>query len=735
MDTAMQFFPWRCAVSRQILAGHLPLWCSSIYAGVPLLANPQVAALYPPNWIFFLLPRAGIFTLLFALHIWLGALGVYYWLRARRFPHLSCLGAALLCEVCGTTWAHLAFGSYLPSMAIFPWALFFLENLRRRGGLGNALGFTVCAAFQNLAGAPQMAYYSFLIYIIWGVFQLVESRFSRRSLVALALAVTGILLGTALAGIQILPSLDFVRFTQRTGSLPLEVIERGSLHGKTILEAFLGSGDFPQDAGNVCYIGAAGVMILVLGIGASGKRGRLRDIALLVFVLVLGTAPFSGALSYILPGYGGFHDPRRILAVACLAGAPLLARGFTTLLVKKGISMLGRMILVALALVTCFFLWRPRDLNVQLWPALGWIPNLPLLGSIVLSVLLFLGILFSDYLTCKKKKLWLPLLILFTSIEILNYSFCRVDTKAAPERIFRPRMCESLRTSIQDNYFPRIFAFDPPGHYSYHYTRSGLAETWLPNLAATAGVSDFQGYDPLKPERFDLFLHIMNEGYRPLYRSHFGLVRDIDSPLLKRAGVTHAVGLPRGETAETWKRVEDVDAPETGLFEHTARPSRFAFETNPEFAANLKQAMKKLRAQNFSASFRGVIEEGGKSNIPGDDANGEARIEVKQYREGFARLELSVESGGYLFFRESWFPGWRVFVDEKERENLHADVMFQAVRISPGTHTVTWKYRPASLGSGLKLTIAAFIVTILLFLVGKRMWKSRRRHDPTKLAV
>ena len=130
MDTASHFYPYRCAVSRQILSGHVPLWTSSLYAGMPLLANPQVAIFYPPNWLFFLWPRAGMLTFLLACHIYLAGLGTYYWLRARRFPHHAALWASLIAEVNGTIWAHLQFGAYLNTMALFPLMLFFLEKFK-----------------------------------------------------------------------------------------------------------------------------------------------------------------------------------------------------------------------------------------------------------------------------------------------------------------------------------------------------------------------------------------------------------------------------------------------------------------------------------------------------------------------------------------------------------------------------------------------------------------------------
>lgn len=114
---------------RELKAGRLPEWDSTIYCGIPLSGNIQAAVLYPPTWLLFLL-NAGKSSLpyrsleIFVLaHVWLAFALAYRWFKARGYEPLACwLGAAVFAYsgymmtqlqhfglVCGVAWWPAAF--------------------------------------------------------------------------------------------------------------------------------------------------------------------------------------------------------------------------------------------------------------------------------------------------------------------------------------------------------------------------------------------------------------------------------------------------------------------------------------------------------------------------------------------------------------------------------------------------------------------------------------------------
>src|SRR5947208_9523177 len=55
-DMFLQYFPWREFGFRELAKGSLALWNPYIFSGAPYFGGMQGALLYPPNWLFLVLP-------------------------------------------------------------------------------------------------------------------------------------------------------------------------------------------------------------------------------------------------------------------------------------------------------------------------------------------------------------------------------------------------------------------------------------------------------------------------------------------------------------------------------------------------------------------------------------------------------------------------------------------------------------------------------------------------------
>ena len=55
-DLFLQYYAWRDFGFRELAKGNLALWNPDIFSGAPYLGGMQGAQLYPPNWIFLILP-------------------------------------------------------------------------------------------------------------------------------------------------------------------------------------------------------------------------------------------------------------------------------------------------------------------------------------------------------------------------------------------------------------------------------------------------------------------------------------------------------------------------------------------------------------------------------------------------------------------------------------------------------------------------------------------------------
>src|SRR5258707_15084688 len=61
-DAFVYFYPQRVYLAQSLLAGRIPLWDPDLFLGVPFLANPQTAVLYPTSGVLMIGPRHGGIT-------------------------------------------------------------------------------------------------------------------------------------------------------------------------------------------------------------------------------------------------------------------------------------------------------------------------------------------------------------------------------------------------------------------------------------------------------------------------------------------------------------------------------------------------------------------------------------------------------------------------------------------------------------------------------------------------
>jgi hypothetical protein len=95
---------------------------------------------------------------------------------------------------------------------------------------------------------------------------------------------------------------------------------------------------------------------------------------------------------------------------------------------------------------------------------------------------------------------------------------------------------------------------------------------------------------------------------------------------------------------------------------------------------------------------------------PVDRATDQVRI-VRTQPE---RVELSVKTDqtGYLVLADSWFPGWQATLDGRPVEILRANLLFRAVAVEPGYHTLVFEYQSRPFQVGCLVAVFSLIVAV-----------------------
>jgi hypothetical protein len=161
-DSIAYFYPARNLLGKSLRSGELPLWNPHQMCGMPFLASPQSAVLYPPNWLFAVLPTDLTFGLLAFLHLFAAGSFTFLLLRKLGLSEIPSIfgGTAFMLSGWAVTWLQLpvllASGVWLPLtlyLSTIAW--------ERRSALHAALaGGTI--ALSLLGGHPQIWLYGLM---------------------------------------------------------------------------------------------------------------------------------------------------------------------------------------------------------------------------------------------------------------------------------------------------------------------------------------------------------------------------------------------------------------------------------------------------------------------------------------------------------------------------------------------------------------------------------------------
>ena len=127
---------------------------------------------------------------------------------------------------------------------------------------------------------------------------------------------------------------------------------------------------------------------------------------------------------------------------------------------------------------------------------------------------------------------------------------------------------------------------------------------------------------------------------------------------------------------------------------------------------------KEISSLDFNPAQKAIISNGKtiKSSFTPND-----KIEIVNYQENSVDLSVLNQKECYLIFLDSHYPGWQVYVDNKEEKIERAYYAFRAVYLKPGQHDIKFIYNPKSYLLGkIFFVVSLAVLAILGFLLFKK---------------
>ncbi len=100
----------------------------------------------------------------------------------------------------------------------------------------------------------------------------------------------------------------------------------------------------------------------------------------------------------------------------------------------------------------------------------------------------------------------------------------------------------------------------------------------------------------------------------------------------------------------------------------------------------------------------------------------DSAAKIIDYRPNSVTVKARIEQDGFLVLSDTYFPGWRVFVDGKEDKIYRTDYLIRSVYLPRGSYEVKFVYDPLPFRVGLLISLVS-VLSIIGF-VGYRLVRS-----------
>jgi len=696
-DIMNDAFPTRYYLGETLKSASFPLWIPHIYGGFPLLARAEAGVCYPLNLLAFgLLSPYAALNLVILLTLIIAALGMYVYIREIDGTFAAGLIGGVAFAFSGYIVSHIKHLSNINAACWLPLGLVCIERALRKNEPAYFVLLAPVFGLQHLSGHTQVAYYSGVLYLVYCVFRYVvvrkqtaRTKYPNQAVpkVRLVLYCAGALaLGSGMGAVQLLPTYELVSFSQRAGGVTFDYAANYAYDPSNIftfiypyINGDIGAGTYK---GNSIFwedYGYVGLTVLVLALYGAIKQWKSAYVkmftttAVVSYILVLGpNTPFYEAVFHLVPGMNYFRFPTRFLLITDLSLIVLGAIGATHLsqrFSKQRIGSLSRGDLVIFALVVAD-LWYFQLRQNPIVDIDDWLRT-PQTAQLIRSRegkgnetfrIYVIGGSESHKLAFAKARGWQG--------DLQPY----IDQR------------EFLQPSSNV-----LYGFSTPDGYA-NLTPNYLVEIWGDQnrgglVFRTASVQENRF---VPSPAFWKLMSMYNVKY---ILSLWPIVHEDEARPLGKIGQVflyeHLGVLPRAYLVGNVKTVHDIDE---------AKRLMVSAEFNPQREA--------LVYETVDIAHSGTV--------TGD-------VVLTGYTSNRVEMRVSTKTDAVLIFSDSYYPGWKAFIGEREVKILQANVTQRAVPVPAGEHVVRFVFESEPVIRGLWITgFSVFLTAIFLILFLKR---------------
>ncbi len=709
---ANQFYAWREFGFSELAKGHLALWDPYLFCGAPFFAGFQSALLYPPNWLFLILPLVFALNFSIALHVFLAGFFTYLWLGANRLSCLASLFGAFVFMFGGAFFLHV-YAGHMPNLCTMAWIpLIFLwvEILLDSPTLKNVLVGIAILSLQILSGHAQYLDYTFFLAGLYALFLIYKNQENRLRKIFCGLSM---LLGSfALTAIQWLTTLGALGENlrniegsleyQRIYSLPfvnaLTVMASG-LAGKNVRFACMPSRYWNEAClfiGIVAFLAA--LYSLARGENHKEKKWVILGLGLFALLLAFGFhTPLYPLLNQWIPSFNSFRGSYKFAIFFQLAFSFLAALGIQAWLTdaKKVIWPahlalgLGVVFLAAALLefrgsglegipdtLTLNDLFPLSSQDPRYLEQLSAAKIVNLAGASIL--LLVFGLVWMARPLGEGRKYALALLGM---VNLWAFGWSNLSGFNAKEML-------TWQSGIRDNLAQNL------GDNRVDWVLNG-------NRALSTRLPDIWGDDPLVPKRYNYFITYSGNPSADESEDPSAKKVNLTAPKIRLIRLMKLLVYKNGGM-----NLNEMTYP---LLPRAFLAGRWKWEGTPQ------DLMNDISRPGFDPGDEVLLE---KAPTPLPEENpGQGKVWLQDKTTDEVEFRVQTEKPQILMVTDNYCQGWKALAypdsSQQTYEVMPGDYFGRAIPLSAGSHHFLMKYEPGAFIVGKWISIASLLTYFL----------------------
>ena len=731
-DCTFSYYPRRVFATRLIRQGQVPFWNPHQFCGTPFFANFQSAVFYPINLLLYGFDPPTQMDLFIYIHFLIAAIFTFLLARKLGISTGGSLIASLAFTFCTFMTTRYGQPTFISTASWLPALILLGEHLREQPNWRRAGLLVVGLVFCILSGFPQLVIfntYALITYMI--VRGLVErDRTEHRWYIPLGYLLVAIGIAGLICSYQLLPTYELSKFSFRK-TLPYRMIASSAHSGfavlKYLIPDILGN---PVDLGPiskmlhaarggsvfaknyVSTMGYVGILPLLLAVISLCKPSRkMLPFAVLAAISVL--AVFGTGLLRILYHLPGFNFSRidRLIVVYMFSFAILAGHGFDIVGSGKH-RMVGIVTLcfaVVAGLLTYWLVQGGIDSIVSrasLGTSIDVYRNYALTRTTIFAIfsLVAVATVLLMWRGALSPRIFAIISICVVLVDLLPQGMKFKVTQPASQIVPHSTFVEDLRSDSEKWRFAKFGASILPA-----------------NTATLVELDDIHGYDALNVNHFIDLLGAVDSTVTAVSNAAlrrrigpFAQRKALSSKILDLLNVRYILSVADvgGQLPQPIRWINKDCLPRAFLVPRA------------RFFESYERMLDYMRTDEFDPAGEVLLRHGeDRSSLsPGDSLCGEAHL--LKYEPNRVEVEVTCRSTCYLVLSDVWYPGWKVYVDGRERKLLRADYALRAVKIGTGKHVVTFVYFPSTFRIGLLVSIGGLALLAVMLSSRRRFWDS-----------